>query len=205
MTRIKVCGIVRAEDAHAAVAAGADALGFVFAESPRRVTPEAVRAIVRSLPPFVRTVGVFQDAPFDRVREVVALAGVDLVQFHGAAAPRDRGELDRPVIQRFPVLDGDTAERLRARVAGFGDAAILLDPGAGSGIGFRWEIARGLPGTVIVAGGLDAGNVGRAIREARPYAVDVASGVETAPGIKCADKLRAFVAAVRSEDAQYRA
>ncbi len=202
MTRIKVCGIVRQEDAQAAVEAGADALGFVFAESLRRADPDAVRQIVRGLPPFVRTVGVFKDAPPAEVREVASRTGVDLVQLHGAEEPHDCQTVGRPVLKRLAVHEGDTSAHLRQRLAGYDVAAVLLDPGAGSGVPFRWEIAHGLPGNVILAGGLDAANVGRAIRAARPYAVDVSSGVESAPGIKSADKLRAFVAAVRSEDAR---
>jgi len=202
VTRVKICGIVRADDAFAAAEAGADALGFVLDDSPRRIGADEVRAIVRRLPPFVRTVGVFRIAELAVVRELAARAEVDLVQLHGEE-PVVRGrEIGRPLIQRFRVAADDTAERLRARLAGCAGATALLDPGAGSGAPFRWDIARGLPGPVIVAGGLDAQNVGRAIRAARPYAVDVSSGIEDAPGIKNVHKIRGFIAAVRSEDAR---
>jgi phosphoribosylanthranilate isomerase len=202
VTRIKVCGIVREEDARAAVAAGADALGFVFTASPRQADPDAVREIVRRLPPFVRTVGVFRDAPLAEVREVAARAAVDLVQLHGEEGPADCRAAGRPVIKRVPVHGGDTRAALAVRLSDYDVAAILVDPGAGSGVPFPWGLARGLPGNVILAGGLDAENVGRAIRDGRPYAVDVSSGVERAPGFKCPDRLRRFVAAVRSEDAR---
>lgn len=202
MTRIKICGIARAADALAAAEAGVDAIGFVLDDSPRRIGADDVRAIVRRLPPFVRTVGVFRNAELTVVRELAARAEIDVVQLHGDEPPALGLGVGRPVIQRFRVAVGDTTERLRARLARFVGSTVLLDPGAGCGIPFRWEIARGLPGPVIVAGGLDAENVGRAIRAARPYAVDVSSGIEDAPGIKSVAKMRAFVAAVRSEDAR---
>jgi phosphoribosylanthranilate isomerase len=200
VTRIKICGIVRVADALAAVAAGADALGFVFDASPRRIEPEAARAIVRRLPPFVRTVGVFRESGPETVREIARRAEIDVVQLHGdEPAPFDL-DLGLPLVRRFRVAEDDTPERLRARLAAYERSSVLLDPGTGSGVSFRWEIARGLPGCVIVAGGLDPSSVGRAVRAARPYAVDVSSGVEEAPGIKSDAKMRAFVAAVRSED-----
>ena len=200
MTRIKICGIVRAADAHAAAAAGADAIGFVLERSPRQIGPDEVRAIVRRLPPFVRTVGVFREADPAVVREIARRAEVDVIQLHGERPAAPDLDLGYPLVRRFRVEPDDTNDRLRERLAAFADSSVLLDPGAGSGIPFRWEIARGLPGCVIVAGGLDPTNVGRAIRAARPYAVDVSTGVEDAPGIKSATKMRAFVAAVRSED-----
>ena len=202
MTRVKICGIVRPADAQAAVAAGADAIGFVLDDSPRRIDAGAVRSILRGLPPFVRTVGVFRRTDLRDVPARAAAAGVDVVQMHGDE-PAPRGfDAGRPLIRRFRVLPGDTAAALAARLADFDGASALLDPGAGSGVAFGWDIARGLPGTVIVAGGLTPDNVARAIRLARPYAVDVSSGVEDAPGIKNAEAMRAFVAAVRSEDAR---
>ena len=200
VTRIKVCGITSLDDALAAARAGVDALGFVFADSPRRIAPHRAREIVRRLPPFVRSVGVFGDVGADEARETAALAGVDLVQLHGTVAPRSGARLGRPVIRRLRVGEGDTRETLRRRMSRLGATAVLLDPGAGDGVPFRWEIARGLGRTVIVAGGLDPYNVATAVRQARPYAVDVARGVEEVPGCKSPAKLRAFVAAVRRED-----
>ena len=200
MTRIKICGIVRPADALAACEAGADAIGFVLDRSPRQIDPDEARSIVRRLPPFVRTVGVFRDTAPSVVREIAGRAEVDVVQLHGERPAAPDLDLGYPLIRRLRVEADDTNARLRERLAPFAGASVLLDPGAGSGIPFRWEIAQGLPGRVIVAGGLDPANVARAVRAARPYAVDVSSGVEDAPGIKSEAKMRAFVAAVRSED-----
>ena len=200
MTRVKICGLTSARDALAAVEAGADALGFIFAESPRRIDPRLAGEIVRRLPPFVRTVGVFRDASFGEIRMGVEESGVDLIQLHGEESPELCARLDRPVLKRLPIGSPDGDADLPRRAASYAVAALLLDPGAGSGRTFRWETARGLPGRIIVAGGLNPDNVAAAVRVARPYAVDVASGVECKPGVKDADKIRALIESVRRED-----
>jgi len=205
VTRVKICGLTSLDDALAAVAAGADALGFVMCDSPRRVTAPAVREIVDRLPPFVVTVGVFRDDSAARVEQLASTAGVDWVQLHGSEPPEEVARLRRRVIKRFTVETGDDAAVLEARMAPYAGAARLLDPGAGSGQAFDWEIARGLAGPLIVAGGLDPDNVGRAIEVARPHAVDVCSGVEQSPGKKSRERLVAFVEAVRRSDAGPRA
>lgn len=200
-TLVKICGITRLEDALRAIEAGADALGFVLTRSARRIPVERAREIVERLPASVRTVGVFGDEPCERIRRTAALAGVGEIQLHGVESPELCAGLGRPVIQRFSVRPGDGTASLRERTRRFGTAeAWLLDPGAGDGVPFEWGIARGLGPRVILAGGLDAGNVARAMRSAEPWGVDVSSGVEASPGIKEPRRLAAFVHAVREED-----
>jgi phosphoribosylanthranilate isomerase len=201
MTRIKICGLTSREEALAAVDAGADALGFVFADSPRRVAPATAELIVAGLPPLISTVGVFVDSRVDEVAEIARRVGLDAVQLHGDESPEDCDLLPLKVVKRFNILENDTPELLRARMERYRVAAYLLDPGAGSGQTFEWSLARGLPGPLIVSGGLTPENVGEAIRTLRPYAVDVSSGVEYAPGRKDLEKVKAFVRAVREADA----
>ncbi|MBN8249482.1 MAG: phosphoribosylanthranilate isomerase [Verrucomicrobia bacterium] len=204
-TRVKICGITRAEDARIAVDAGADALGFVFApESPRRVTPETAAMLVDGLPPFVARVALFVDARPDAVRSVLERARLDTVQFHGDESP----EVCRAFRDRFRVIKALRVrgpETLEAVAAYRGSVdAILLDawvPGVAGGTGarFDWNLAvaagqSGLP--VVLAGGLNPGNVAGAIEQVRPFAVDVSSGVEASPGHKDPARLRAFLEAV---------
>ena len=202
MTRIKICGITNVDDALAAVAAGADAIGLVLAPSPRRVDYDTAGAIVAALPPFVTTVAVLVDPTADQLAELVAHVGVDALQLHGDEPPELCHAAPRRVIKRFNIIENDTADRLAERMRPYRVAGYLLDPGAGSGRVFDWRLARGLPGPLIVSGGLRPENVAQAIRAARPYGVDVCSGVEAAPGRKDHDRLRQFVQAVRSADAQ---
>ncbi len=205
MTRIKICGITCVEDALAAVAAGADALGFVFAPSPRRIDPRVAGEIAVALPPFVRTVGVTVDAGDDEIEAIVRRARIDVLQFHGSETVERCRQQVRPVIKRIPVSALDDADTLRRRGARYRGVPLLVDPGRGDGRPFPFGLAAGLPGPVVVAGGLDATTVGEAIRLARPYGIDVCSGVESAPGRKDPSKLSAFVRAVRSEDAKHAA
>lgn len=207
-TRVKICGITRLEDARLAVELGAAALGFNFYRpSPRFIEPGEARAIIARLPPFVMSVGVFADESDPaRVLAQARLAGVTAVQVHGPKYPALE-ELVRalPLIVAVGVGEGFKPEDLGRMTA----SAYLLDgydPGLHGGTGktFDWKI--GLEAkkyaSIILAGGLNPENVGRAIREARPYAVDVASGVESAPGIKDSGKLKAFFAAVEKADRQ---
>jgi len=200
MTRVKVCGITNAADALLAAEAGADALGLVFAASPRRVSPQAAAQIVARLPPLLTVVGVFCDQPVEEVAAIAAGVPLGAVQLHGVEPADACRRLPCKVIKRFNVFENDTADALRRRMEGYRVSAYLLDPGAGSGRSFDWKIARGLPGPLIVSGGLHAGNVGEVIRLLRPYAVDVSSGVEAAPGRKDRAKVVAFVQAVREAD-----
>jgi len=205
-TRVKVCGITRIEDALLAVELGADALGFNFYRpSPRYVASAAARAIIRRLPPFVAAVGVYADeTDMGHVTEVAAEAGVGAIQLHGPQFPEPAAPpVGYSLIRAVAVGEDFKAESLAALQAN----AFLLDAfhpqlSGGTGKQFNWELARGANdyGIIILAGGLNPGNVGRAIREVRPYAVDVASGVESAPGQKDPALLRAFFAAVHEAD-----
>ncbi len=205
MTRIKICGITCLKDAMEAVAAGADALGFVFAPSLRRIDPRAAGTIVSALPPFVRTVGVTVDASPHEIEAIVTLARVDVLQFHGNESARKCRLQSRPVLKRIPVWPGDDAAALRARTAEFEGVRLLIDPGSGNGRPFPYTLAAALPRPFVLAGGLDPENVGEAIRLARPYGIDVNSGVEATPGRKDPRKLSALVRAVRMEDARHAA
>ena len=208
-TRVKICGIMRSEDAEFAVGLGAAALGFKFyPRSPRYVSPEFARAMIRRLPPFVMAVGVFADeTDAVNVAAIAREAGVAAVQLHGAQHPipaTNGSPLDGLyVIRAVAVWDGLRPNYLDA----FEANAFLLDTAdpalrGGTGRTFDWDIARRIAERrqVILAGGLTPENVGQAIREVRPYAVDVASGVESAPGLKDPAKLRAFFEAVEQAD-----
>lgn len=199
MVRVKICGIRRLEDALAAVEAGAHAIGLNFWRPGRRyIAPEVARAISRSIPPFVTRVGVFADEDAETVRKIADLCGLDALQLHGEESPEFCRQFDRPVIKGIKVRDAGSLRQLaRYRVAAF-----LLDahvPGemGGTGRSFDWSLAARAKeaGPVIISGGLTPENVTAAIRAAVPYAVDVASGVET-DGEKDPVKIRAFVARV---------
>ena len=204
-TAVKICGITRLEDALAAIRAGAHAIGFVFyPPSPRHVTPAAAGAILRALPPFITTVGLFVDALADEVRSTLAQAPVQLLQFHGAETPAYCRQFGRPYMKA--VRMGPEVDLLQY-AGDYHDAkALLLDAyvtglHGGSGVPFDWNrVPGGLPLPVIVSGGLTAENVGEAVRRVRPCAVDVSSGVESAKGIKDAAKISAFIAGVRNAD-----
>src|SRR6266566_2638359 len=219
-TRVKICGITRLEDARLAVEMGASALGFnFFPRSPRYIPPAAASAIIRQLPPFVVSVGVFADeTDAGRVCAVAREARVGALQLHGPRFPPANGPTvngpivnvngilgDYPVIRAVPIRDRLEPERF----AGSGVAAFLLDAFdpeliGGTGRAIDWAVAREAKkfGPVILAGGLTPENVGEAIRQVKPFAVDVASSVESAPGKKDSAKLRAFFAAVEKADRQ---
>ncbi|SFP33697.1 phosphoribosylanthranilate isomerase [Ectopseudomonas composti] len=202
LVRSKICGITRLEDALAAVEAGADAIGLVFyAKSPRAVSIEQAAAVLRALPPFVTTVGLFVDMPRDELQHLLQRLPLDLLQFHGDESPADCEGYGRPYIKALRVRPGEDVSAAMAPYEGA--CGILLDtfvdgvPG-GTGASFDWSLVpedAGKP--VILAGGLDAGNVAAAIRQVRPYAVDVSGGVEASKGIKDAGKIRAFIQAVQ--------
>lgn len=203
VVRSKICGITRVEDALVAAEAGADAIGLVFyAKSPRAVSVQQARAIVAALPPFVTTVGLFVNASRCELNEILEAVPLDVLQFHGDETASDCAGYHRPYIKALRVRPG---EDIRARCAEYPQAAgMLLDtfvagvPG-GTGEAFDWRLVpedAGCP--IILAGGLTAENVTTAIRQVRPWAVDVSGGVEAGKGIKDAEKVRAFVAAVRA-------
>jgi phosphoribosylanthranilate isomerase len=201
---VKICGITTAEDGRAAVAAGADALGFVFwPKSPRYVTPEAAAAITAELPPFVVRVGVFVDAPGEELERTADVAGLDLLQLHGQESPDAFAALPRRALKALRVGDGFRAAEALAYARSA--AGVLLDthrPDAPGGTGrvFDWKAVQGLRERVpflILAGGLNPDNVAGAIEAVDPHGVDVSSGVESEPGRKDEEKLRAFVEAAR--------
>jgi phosphoribosylanthranilate isomerase len=201
--RIKICGITRVEDAMAAVDAGADALGFIFFEaSPRCVTVEQAAEIVRELPPFVARVGVFVNSSADRVRAVITETGIDTLQFHGEERPEFCRQFGLRVIKAFRMWDAESLKPLTE----FRSETWLLDSfvagkHGGTGAVFNWDLAAQAVkqgGRVILAGGLTPENAADAVRRVRPYALDVSSGVELAPGKKDAVKVRAFIAAARA-------
>jgi phosphoribosylanthranilate isomerase len=203
-TWIKMCGITRADDARAAVAAGADALGFVMTPSPRRVTPAEARKVIRTLPPHVLRIGVFVDERAAEIAEAALVAEVDRVQVHRPADPVLRDLLGPRVLIAFRARDEDVLDTIRES----GEETFLVDaysPHAPGGTGrvFDWSIAKRASelGSLVLAGGLTPENVGRAIHEVRPFGVDVSSGIEDAPGIKNVRLMQAFVRAVREADA----
>ncbi|MBK9606267.1 MAG: phosphoribosylanthranilate isomerase [Betaproteobacteria bacterium] len=206
-TRIKICGITRPQDALAAAAAGADAVGFVFYRpSPRHVAPDAAAAIARALPPFVTTVGLFVDAPADEVRAALAAVPLGLLQFHGDEPPDFCGQFGRPYIKAVRIRPETDLLQYAARYPDA--AALLLDafrPGVPGGTGelFDWDLIPAEFGArIVLSGGLTPGNVGAGIERVRPWAVDVSSGVEAGSGIKDAQRIGRFAAAVRAADGQ---
>lgn len=197
--RVKICGITREKDLHAACDAGADALGFVFYEkSPRNVSTMAAAALVRELPPFVQSVGLFVNADPAFIEAVLETVPLDLLQFHGDESPADCARYGRPYIKAVRV-NRDTD--LLKCAADFEDArGLLLDayvPGVPGGTGERFDwslIPEKMPKAVILSGGLTPDNVAEAVEQVRPWAVDVSSGVEMAKGIKDAHKIAQFIA-----------
>ncbi len=202
MIRIKVCGITREEDARAAVEFGADALGFIFyPKSPRAIEPERAAEIIRALPPFVTSVGVFVDEPPEAVRRVVEIAGLNAVQLHGSEPPEAMAQYPGRVIKAFRVRGPETlAELPRYKVS-----ALLLDTYkkgvmGGTGETFDWSLAVEAKqyGRIVLSGGLTPENVADAVRHVRPYAIDVSSGIETEPGIKDHGRMKRLIQNARS-------
>jgi phosphoribosylanthranilate isomerase len=203
--RVKVCGITRVEDALSAIRLGANAIGFVFwSKSSRYITLDSVREIVLALPPFVTTVGVYVDPTQEWVEETAVAGGLSLLQFHGDEAPEFCEQFSLPYIKAIRVREGVdllqyTTRYRRAR-------GLLLDtytagmPG-GTGHVFDWKlIPQDLSLPLILSGGLNPGNVLQAIKQTRPWAVDVSSGVEAAKGIKDEKKISAFMQGVRKSE-----
>lgn len=201
--RVKICGITRLQDLHVACDAGADALGFVFYEkSPRHLSIEAAAELLRALPPFVQSVGLFVNAAPAFIERVLLAAPLDLLQFHGDETPADCTRYGRPYIKAVRVKP-DTD--LLKCAADFETArGLLLDayvPGVPGGTGERFDwtlIPSDLPKPVILSGGLNPANVADAIRQVRPWAVDVSSGVEAAKGIKDPHHVAQFIAKAKA-------
>ncbi len=207
-TRIKICGITREQDLEAAVAAGADALGFVFyAPSPRHVTPQRAAQLTAHLPAFVTRVGLFVNESAETVRVVLAQVPLDLLQFHGDEDAAYCSQFGKAWIKAARMKPGfDLLEYASAFAEAQGVSGLLLDADVagygGGGKTFDWSlIPRSLPLPVILSGGLHPGNIAQAVRAVRPWAVDVSSGVEAARGIKDEQKITEFISGVRDADA----
>jgi phosphoribosylanthranilate isomerase len=198
--KVKICGITNLEDASIAVELGANALGFIFAPSPRHISPQKARAIIRAIPPFVKTVGVFVNEAPATIREVMQHCGLDLVQLHGDESPALCDELMPCTIKALRIKDESslqTSQPYQGKVR-----ALLLDTyskekAGGTGKTFDWKLAikikeQGTP--IIISGGLAPSNIVAAIHTARPYAVDVNSGVEKCPGKKSHILIKALMA-----------
>ena len=204
-TRIKICGITRPEDARTVARSGADAIGLVFyPPSPRAVTAQQAADIVAGLPPFVTRVALFVDETAEQIDHVLRTVAIDLIQFHGEETPEFCDQFNRPWMKALRVRPGVDIEAFCRRYVAA--SAILLDawqegvPG-GTGRQFDWELApRALGRPCVLAGGLNQENVGDAVMQLCPYAVDVSGGVESSPGIKDARKIAGFIAAVRAAE-----
>jgi len=205
MTKIKICGLTREADVDAAVAAGADAIGFVFyAKSPRAVTPQRARELARRLPPFVTPVGLFVNASDTELQAALEALPNMLLQFHGDETPADCERVQRPYLRAARV--GPGFDLLNFGQSFSSAQAILLDAFVdgygGGGKVFDWSLLPpSAPFPVVLSGGLSAANVGDGIARIRPWAVDVSSGVESAKGLKDAGLMQAFCRAVRAADA----
>ena len=201
--KVKICGITNLPDGIAATEAGADALGFVFYEqSPRHISVEGAAALIRQLPSFVMKVGVFVNAPADLVVRASRECGLSLLQFHGDENPEYCLQFGLMSMKAFRIRDSDSLRALQ----NYHTDAWLLDaysPGKPGGTGetFNWDLAleaRSLGRPIFLAGGLTPENVAEAVQRARPYGVDVSSGIEAAPGKKDHAKVRAFIQAAKA-------
>jgi phosphoribosylanthranilate isomerase len=204
--KVKICGITNLADGMAAAEAGADALGFVFHDpSPRSISVEAAAGLIRELPPFVMKVGVFVNAPEDLVVRAIRECGLNLLQFHGDELPDYCLQFGLMSMKAFRIRDAASLQAL----LGYHTDAWLLDayapdkPG-GTGETFNWDLAletRDWGRPIFLAGGLTPDNVAEAVQRARPYGVDVSSGVEAAPGRKDHAKVKAFIQSAKSIEA----
>ncbi|MCE9660853.1 MAG: phosphoribosylanthranilate isomerase [Burkholderiales bacterium] len=203
-TRIKICGVSRPEDVAAAVDAGADAIGLVFHPgSPRHVTLTQATALALALPPYVTPVGLFVNADAAKLAAAVAAIPTLVLQFHGDETPAQCAAAGRPFLKAARMAPGLDLLNFSRRFSGA--QGLLLDAHVeafgGSGKVFDWSLVpRGVPHRLVLSGGLHAGNVGSGIREIRPWAVDVSSGVESTRGVKDAAAIHAFCDAVREAD-----
>lgn len=197
MVRVKICGITNLDDALLAIAAGADALGFVFCEqSSRCINQLAAAKIIAKLPPFIQTVGLFVNEDVEKINWTADYCGLDIVQLHGDETPEECLEVNRRVIKAFRMQNNISIEPLgRYQVSGFLLDAWSPDAYGGTGRTFNWELAGAARqyGPIILAGGLSPDNVTEALQVVQPYAVDVSSGVESAPGKKDAELVKKFI------------
>lgn len=202
-TRIKICGLTRSEDVQFAVSCGVDAIGFVFAPSPRRISAEVAARLAVEVPPGVLRVGLFLDQGRSEIEQVLAKVPLDILQFHGRETERQCDAFSLPWLKAVAMQDEYSVERAERNYPGA--TGLLLDSHqagqrGGSGRVFDWSLVRSAEKPLWLAGGLEESNVVQAIRAVRPYAVDVSSGVESAPGVKDAGKISRFIQAVRLAD-----
>lgn len=216
-TRVKLCGLSRPEDVRDAVAAGADAIGLVFyPPSPRNVSPAQAGQLLRMLPPFVSSVGLFVNADLEQVRQVLAVAPISMLQFHGDETPEQCADiaeaLGRPFLRALRIRPETEPSDLLESAGHYRRcsplfAGLLLDTWSdaygGTGKAFDWSlIPAEIAHQAVLSGGLNVQNVTDAVRRIRPHAVDVSSGIESAKGVKDAALMHAFVNAVRAGDSQ---
>ncbi len=198
MIRVKICGITSREDAWPAVEAGADAIGFIFVKgTPRWIAPEAAAAIAADLPPFVATVGVFVDRGVEEIERVAASTGISLAQLHGNEPPEECGRLRLPFVKAIRIRSEEDLAAIHQypHARAFLLDTYVADRSGGTGRTFPWEIAAkaARQARIVLSGGLTPENVAVAVRQVRPYAVDVCTGVEAAPGRKDHRKVREFI------------
>lgn len=197
--RVKICGITRAQDALKAVESGADALGFIFAKSPRRITPEAARSIINLLPPWVSCTGVFVDEDIHIVRQIFEYCSLDYLQFHGHEDPAYCRQFPRRGIKALRIQkESDLACLAEYSLPAYLLDTFVKDQMGGTGQTFDWRLALSAKryGRIILSGGLTPLNVARAIEFVHPYGVDASSGLEVCPGQKDHSRLRSFFEAV---------
>ncbi len=203
MIKVKICGITNLDDAMAAAQAGADAIGFVFCkDSPRYIEPSGAEEIIKKLPPFIKSVGVFVNEEEQEVRRAIEVSGIDLLQFHGDEPAIFCTLFSLPVIKGIRIKDRNSI----AQLAKYDVSAFLLDSYSkagygGTGKGFDLDIAIEATryGRIILSGGLTPENIADAIEKVRPYAVDVSSGVEVSKGKKDHEKIRLFIERAKSQ------
>ena len=201
--KIKICGLTRDEDVKAAIAAGVDAVGFVFTASPRRISTDTAIRLSSYVPEGVLRVGLFLDQDRSEIERVINSVSLDVLQFHGSETEQECCVFGLPWLKAVAMENAESAKQAESDYPGA--MGLLLDSHTtgkrgGSGKVFDWSLSRPVAKPVWLAGGLNAANVGQAIRVIRPFAVDVSSGVEVAPGIKDKSRIRAFIKAVREVD-----
>jgi len=202
---IKICGITNEQDARAAAQFGADALGFIFAPSPRRISPEKARRIIKALPPLVQTVGVFVDQDLGEVSSVAEMCGLDILQFHGSESAEYCRRFNQRVIKAVRLRSSQDLKDL-AKYDGVVQALLLdtylPDKVGGTGMTFNWQWAVEAReyGRIILAGGLSPENVAAAISMVKPFGVDASSSLEQSPGVKDHEKMMQFIERVRQSE-----
>ncbi|WP_134114554.1 phosphoribosylanthranilate isomerase [Orenia marismortui] len=196
MTKVKICGITNLEDAQAAVDYGADLLGFIFAQSPRKINKKQVKNIQSQLPKGIKTVGVFANQPVEEIQNIIDYCQLDYIQLHGSESPEYCQEFELPIIKAFRVKD----EAYLDKLSEYKIDKYLLDtyhPDKLGGVGkvFNWDLALKAKeyGDIIIAGGLNPDNIGEAIKVIAPYGVDVSSGVEAKTAKKDLNKMKNFI------------